>query len=153
MEEREADRVVIVNSCRAFQELKDRSPLTEVEWQRFRAQIIECGLKGLPFDEVSYIYPLQIPSKPRVQLLQESPRTISVLGIYDRSNCVGIIGDSELESYYLTHIGAFIYVVGKLDKCKKNDKEYLNLRPRGWLIVQVNASDEHVEKKAPRQKK
>ncbi len=82
-----------------------------------------------------------------VQLLQESPRIISVLGIYDRSNCVGIIGDSELELYYLAHIGGFIYVVGKLDKCKKNDKEYLNLRPRGWLIVQVSASDEQVEKK------
>lgn len=135
------DRVITMSSCRVFLELKDRSPLTEEEWQRFRGQIADCGLKGLPFDEVSYVYPLQIPAKIRIQVLQEAPRVVSVLGIYDRTTCVGIIGDSELEEYYSQHAGSFIFVVGKLEKCKKNDKEYFNLRPRGWLIVQCQIKD------------
>jgi GTP-binding protein EngB required for normal cell division len=121
--------------------LKDRTPLTPAEWKEFRQKIGDCGLKGLPFDDVSYLFPLQIPSKLRVQVLQEKPRIVSVLTIYDRTGLVGVIGDGELENYYLNHSGAFIFAVGKMDKCKKNDKEYLNLRPRGWLLVKIEDSN------------
>jgi hypothetical protein len=131
------DRVVLVSHCRAFLELKDRAPLTSEEWGRFRNLIVDCGLKGIPFDDVSYLYPLQIPSKPRVQVLQDVPRVVSISTLYDRTGFVGVIGDKELEDHYLAHPSAFIYAVGKLEKCKKNEKEYTNLRPRGWLVVQI----------------
>jgi hypothetical protein len=119
-------------------ELKDRSPLTEDEWVRFRGLISECGLKGMPFDDVSYVYPLQIPQHPRVRVLQESPRVISALGLYDRSLCIGIVGDAEFERHYAAHSSAFVYVVGKYEKVLKDNREFYNLRPRGWVIVEID---------------
>ena len=132
------ERLITLPTCRAFMELKDRSPLTEVEWGRFRGFISECGLKGMPFDDASYVYPLQIPQHPRVRVLHESPRVISALGIYDRSVCIGIVGDAEFERHYSAHAGAFVYVVGKYEKVLKDNREFYNLRPRGWVIVEID---------------
>ena len=144
--EKTIERIVKVTRCRVYTELKDRTPLNAEEWDQFRNQIVECGLKGIPFDDVSYVLPLQIPLKPRVQVLQEQPRTVSVLTIYDRTNLVGVIGNEELETIYQAHLGAFIFAVGKLEKCKKNDREYINLRPRGWLLVQLEGQNKNQNK-------
>lgn len=151
MSNRTFSRILTVSQCRAFLELKDRTPLTDEEWSRLYNLIQDCGLKGTPFDEVSYLYPLLIPNKPRVQILQENPRVVSVSTLYDRNQFVGVVGDRELEEFYLDHEKAFLYAVGKLEKCRKNDKEYLNLRPRGWVIVEVvpvkDEKEPHLERK------
>jgi hypothetical protein len=134
------DRVLHLSSCRAAIELKDRAPLTESEINHFLGMIPECGLKGQQFDEVAYLYPFQIPKAPKVTVLAEVPRVVSVLGKFDRDTLIGIQGDEELEKVYCANPGAFLYVVGVMSKRVKDGRQFWNIRPRCWVIVQVDAS-------------
>ncbi len=124
-------------TTRALAERKARLPLTKDEYKRFHAMIPEMGLKGAPFDEVSQAYPLVIPTGPRVIVLNESPRRVSV-GLQDASGrFIGVSGDEIFEQACFEHPGAFLYAVGSVTERPKGDKVYLNLRPRGWVVVEV----------------
>jgi len=137
-------RVVRVPTCRASIELRARRPLTPAEVEQFRAAIPDVGLAGAPFDDASFIYPFRIPGEPRVVVLGEAPRRVSLRLLYKQGLCVGVIADPELEAAYATHPGAFLYVVGALQEHKKGDKTFLDVRPRGWFVVEVGESIEEV---------
>ncbi len=143
-------RVVRLLTCRASIELQARRPLTPTEEDQFRAAIPGVGLAGAPFDDASFIYPLRIPREPRVVVLGEAPRRVSLRVLYKQGLCVGVVADPELEAAYTTHPGSFLYVVGALQEHKKGDKTFLDVRPRGWFVVEVGEKlkEEHrVEKR------
>lgn len=131
--------MIQLENSRAAIELKDRAPLSDTEIKRFLAMIPECGLKGQPFDEVAYLYPFQIPKDPKVTVLAEMPRVVSVLGKFDRDTLVGIQGNEELETIYCANPCAFLYVVGVLSKRMKEGRQFWNIRPRCWVVVRVDA--------------
>ena len=131
------DKIVTVESCRAYLELKGREPLTEKEYRRLLQLVATCRLQGEPFDEVSWVYPLRIPTAPHVTVLSEEPRVVAVGVQHNKNKFVGVIGDAKLEMLYNNNLGEFIYAVGEIVSKKKGDKEYWNLRPRGWLVVRI----------------
>ena len=109
--------------------------------------IPEVGLEGAPFDEVSWIYPFRIPREPRVVVLAEDPRCVSVGVHYTRGQNVGVVGDAEMEEACTAHPGAFLYVVSKIQERRKGDRTYLNVRPRGWFVVDVTEKMRNTNKK------
>lgn len=131
------NRILEMDSCRAIRELKGQQPLTEDEYVRLDKMARECPLAGEHFDEVSWVYPLRIPKEPRVRVLNEEEHIISALVILNRNIFVGVIGDQEMEACYLACPGGFIFAVGELEKKVKDDKEFWNLRPRGWKVLAV----------------
>jgi len=134
-----------VPSCRAQSELKSWHPLTAGEVERFRSLVPELGLEGSQFDEMSWVYPFRIPGKPYVVVLGDGPRCVSVGLRFTRGRLVGVIGDAALETEYLAHPGAFLYVVGVLQERKQGDKVYLNIRPRSWVVVEVGTPEPETE--------
>jgi hypothetical protein len=147
------NHILTLKSCRALGELKGKEPLTEQEYA-ILAQLAEsCPLQGEHFDEVSWLYPFRIPLEPKVRLLDDREHTISALVIYNKSTCVGLIGDAELETHYLRYPGALIFAVGEIMAKMKDGKEYKNLRPRGWMIFPVKSNDVSPEIKNEKVKK
>ena len=134
--------VLRVPTCRAQIEVQARRPLTPAEEERFRAAILDVGLAGEPFDEASFIYPFQIPADPYVVVLGEAPRRVSVRVRYKQGLCVGVVAGEELEAAYLAHPGTFLYVVGAIQERQKGERSFLDVRPRGWLIVEVGPDTE-----------
>jgi hypothetical protein len=135
------NRVLKMDNCRALRELKGQQPLTESEYQRLDQLAEECPLVGEHFDEVSTVYPLQIPIEPKVRLLDETNHIVSVVVLLNRNQYVGVIGDKELEDAYLTYPGGFLYCVGELEKKIKGEMTFWNLRPRGWKVYPLSPKD------------
>ncbi len=140
-------------ATRALAERKARRPLTADEYARLHAQVPEVGLDGAPFDEASWVYPLEIPPAPRVVVLDEDPRRVSVGLANGKGRFVGVVGDAAFESACLNHPGAFVYAVGRVVERRKDDRAYLNLRPRGWVLVEVDEGTSASPAPAPRRKR
>lgn len=147
------NHILTLKSCRALGELKGKEPLTDQEYGNL-AQLAEtCPLQGEHFDEVSWLYPLRIPLEPKVRILDARDHTISVLVIYNKSTCVGLIGDAELEIHYTKYPGALIFAVGEIMAKTKDGAEYKNLRPRGWMVFPVKSSDESLDSNREKEKR
>jgi hypothetical protein len=139
------NHVLTLKSCRALSELKGKEPLTAQEYEGL-AQLAEtCPLQGEHFDEVSWLFPLRIPLEPKVRILDEQDHTVSVLVIYNKNICIGLIGDAELESYYIQYPGALIFVVGEISTKSKDGVEYKNIRPRGWMLFPIKLQEKSSE--------
>ena len=128
-------RIHTLDRCRALNECKERIPLTPYEYQKILDLAVDCPLAGMPFDQGSYLYPLQIPLSPQVRALNIDSEIYSVSLILNLARFVGIIGDTELKSAVLEHPGAILFAVGNIVKKYKGESTYHNLRPRGWLVV------------------
>jgi len=129
--------VKLKKPCRALVELKATRSLTGTEYQRFRRMVADVGLEGAPFDDASWVYPLVIPTEPRVTVFSEDPRQVSIgLRLVGRG-FVGVVGDAELEAACLAHPGSILYVACKLEEKRKGGRTFLNARPRGWLVVEA----------------
>lgn len=136
------NRILDLKSCRALCELKGKEPLTEEEYTHLTEMAESCPLQGEHFDEVSWLYPLRIPLEPKTRILDATDHTISAFVLYNKTCCVGLIGDDELEALYLTHPGALIYAVGEIITKVKENVEYKNLRPRGWMLYPVRVKED-----------
>ena len=147
------NRVVKLSRCRALMELKNKEPLSEGEYAKLREMIPDCGLSGEPFDEVSWVHPIRIPKDPRVFVLQQDTKVVSVWGKFNRNVFVSVIGDSELEKCYENNPGSFIYAVGTIKEKVKEGKTYRDLRPRGWLLCVIEPPDAKGQKKKSKKKK
>ena len=128
-------RIHTLDRCRALNESKERIPLTPYEYQILLDLATDCPLAGMPFDQGSYLYPLQIPLSPQVRLLSSDSEVYSVSVKLNFTKFVGIIGDLELKSAVIKHPGAILFAVGNIVKKIKGESTYHNLRPRGWLVV------------------
>jgi hypothetical protein len=133
-------RVYQLPRCRVLLDLKEKTPLIKEDYEKVLAMIPECPMKGIPFDDVSFLYPLQVVGSPRFTVLNEAPRVVSLLVKYNLSTLAGIIGEEELESTVMKHPNAIIYAVGKMSTKEKEGRTYHNLRPRGWLLVEEQGS-------------
>ena len=129
--------MVKLKQCRALDEVKANRKLTASEYKRFRGMVKDVGLEGASFDRVSWVYPLVIPADPRVTVFSEEPRCVSIGLILEKRGFVGVVGDADLEAACLSHAGSFLYVVGKIEEKRKGERTYLNMRPRGWLVAEV----------------
>ena len=128
-------RIYTLNRCRALNESKERIPLTPYEYEIVLDLAVDCPLAGMPFDQGSYLYPLQIPLSPQVRGLSNGSEVYSVSLKLNFTKFVGIIGDLELKSAVIDHPGAILFAVGNIVKKIKGESIYHNLRPRGWLVV------------------
>lgn len=128
-------RVYTLDRCRALNKSKGRIPLTPYEYKILLELAVDCPLAGMPFDQVSYLYPLQIPLSPQVRILSNDDEIFSVSLRQNFSKFVGIIGNLELKSAVTEHPGAILFAVGNIIKKIKGENTYYNLRPRGWLVV------------------
>ena len=141
------NHVVKLKQCRALDEVKATRKLTASEYRRFRGMVKDVGLEGASFDKVSWVYPLFIPSEPRVTVFSEEPRRISIGLVLEKRGFVGVVGDADLEAACLSHAGSFLYFVGKIEEKRKGERTFLNVRPRGWLVAEVEGEGQARGKK------
>jgi len=128
-------RVHVLDHCRAMEMFKGRAPLTAYEYERILELAIDCPLEGMPFDQVRYLYPLQVPQKPQIRIFSEEPEVVSVSLLLNFSQFVSVIGGKDLKKAIMDYPGAVLFAVGNIIEKLKGDVVYHNLRPRGWLIV------------------
>lgn len=131
------NHVVKLARCRALEELRAGRPLAPHEYKRLRGMVADLDLGGAPFDEVSHAYPLMVPREPRVRVFAEDPRCVSVGLRLAGRGFVGVVGDATFEAACLAHPGSIVFAVGRLEERSKGDRTYLNLRPRGWLVAEL----------------
>ena len=139
--------------CRALDRNKERTPLTPFEYKKILELAVDCPLAGMPFDQVSYLYPLQIPSPVRMHDLNAESNVFSITLKQNFTSFIGVIGDLELKSAITNHPGAILFAVGNIVKKIKNERTYFNLKPRSWLIVVDEESFKREEIKKPGRKK
>jgi hypothetical protein len=146
------NRILKFAACRAMRELQSQEPLTEEEYKRLEKMAEICPLEGEHFDEVSWVYPLRLPSEPKIRILDEQAHIVSVAVLYQRNQWVGLIGDEEMNQLCLQYPGGLIFAVGEITKRTKEGRDYLNLRPRGWMIIPL-AEPKILERKGKERKK
>ena len=146
-------RVHTLDRCRALNESKERIPLTLYEYQILLDLAVDCPLAGMPFDQGSYLYPLQIPLTPQVRVLSKDSEVFSVSLKLNFTKFIGLIGNLELKSAVIEHPGAILFAVGNIVKKIKGESTYHNLRPRGWLIVVDPEYFKRIGVKKPSRKK
>ncbi len=129
------EKIHILDRCRALTECKGRTPLTTYEYKKILELAIDCPLAGMPFDEVSYLYPLLIPTTPQARSLSTDSEVISISLRQNYTKFISVIGDMELKTNVMAHPDAILFAVGNIIKKIKGEKTYFNLRPRGWLII------------------
>ncbi len=137
----ENPHVLRLPSARALEERKARQAMSPADYERLAGLIPEMGLEGAAFDSVSRVYPLEVPASPRATVLAENPRRVSIGLLNDHGQYVGVIGDTVFEEACVACPGALLYCVGKITERTKGDRVYLNLRPRGWVRVEVVLRD------------
>lgn len=128
-------RILRLSVCRAMRELQGQEPLTEEEYGKLEKMAEICPLGGEHFDEVSWVYPLRLPSEPKIRVLDEGAHIVSVAVLYQRNQWVGLVGDEEMAEICRQYPGGLIFAVGEITTKTKEGRDYLNLRPRGWLIA------------------
>ena len=139
--------------CRAIDQYKEKAPLTAHEYDRLLEMAVDCPLTGMPFDKASFLYPLFIPPSPQIRILCEDPEVISVSLRFNFSQFIGLVGNRDLKETVLAHPGAVLFAAGNIIKKEKGTHTYLNLRPRGWLIVEDYEYRESVTENITKHKK
>lgn len=128
-------RIHVLDHCRAMEMFKGKAPLTAYEYERILELAVDCPLEGMPFDQVRYLYPLQVPQVPQIRTFSEEPEVISASLRLNFSKFVSVIGGKDLKKAITDYPGAVLFVVGNITEKLKGEVVYHNLRPRGWLIV------------------
>lgn len=149
------EKVLIVEHCKSLIKLREKSPLSEREYEKLIELVLECPIEGMPFDEQSQIYPLEIQKHPIIRRFSEEPYVVSVTLRWNSGDLVSVIGDQEFESAVLGNPKGIVFAVGRIYKRIKESRTYLNLRPRGWLLILDKISVEEqkrVEKRKPKKK-
>jgi hypothetical protein len=128
-------KVHVLDHCRVMEIFKGKMPLADYEYERILEMAIDCPLEGMPFDQISYLYSLQVPLLPKLRTFSEDPEVVSASLRLNFSKFVSVIGGKDLKKAIIDHPGAVLFVVGSIIEKIKGDNAYYNLRPRGWLIV------------------
>ena len=128
-------KILVVDHCKALTKLREKTPLTEREYEKLLELVLECPIEGMPFNTQSQMYPLEIQKTPIIRQFSEDPYVVSVTLRWNSGDLVSVIGDRELETAVLKNPKGIIFAVGRIYKRIKENRTYLNLRPRGWILV------------------
>ena len=137
-----AEKVIHLDTFKAYQDFRAFGPMCDEEWQRMREMIPICPMQGHRFDDFNMLYPFKIPRKPIVHVLSQKDEVFSMGVRYNHSQLVGVVGNIELMEKYNNYLGEFLFVVGKIKSKEKNDRVYYDIKPRGWLIVAKMSQEE-----------
>lgn len=134
------NRVIEIDESelRAQKELGFHLPLTNEEYKRLKDRIPYVPLAGEHFDELNSIYPLHIPEKPVFYSINGDNTAYSLL-LRLQNKSISVIGDEEMKTLYMSHAGHYIYGVGAIYETHKNEKTYINMKVRGWLLVKLKS--------------
>ncbi len=115
--EKKMKRIHILDHCRAMELFKGKAPLTAYEYERILELAVDCPLEGMPFDQVRYLYPLQVPQIPQIRIFSEEPEVVSVSLRLNFSKFVSVIGGKDLKKAITDYPGTILFAVGNIAAC------------------------------------